>query len=76
MIQSWALRLKLHTETLGGTVYDTNCESYAVINLALDRRARSAESPGRAVEHRGTRVRAGASGEESFSPSPKVTVRL
>lgn len=28
-----------------------------------------------AVEHRGTRVRAGALGEESFSPSPKVTVR-
>ena len=47
-----------------------------IIGLTLGRNARTAEGTELAVgEHRGTRVRAGTMGDESFAPSPKVTIR-
>ena len=63
--------------TVGRVVHYIHFSKYYTdINLTLGRKARTTESSEWvAVEHRGTRVRAGALGEESFSPSPKVTVR-
>ena len=60
---------------MGGTGY-IGFKDYTNINLVLGRKARrAASSEWAAGEHRGTRVRAGAWGEESFSSSQKVTAR-
>lgn len=77
IIQSQVLRPKWRMETVGKAVHYTDPEGYCTdINLALGRKTRTTEgSEWVAVEHRGTRVRAGALGEESFSSSPKVTAR-
>lgn len=74
--QSQVLKLKWRTETVGKAIHNTHFNNYTDIDLALGRKTRTTESSERVdVEHRGTRARAGAMGEESFSPSPKVTVR-